>query len=154
MWPDNNNKTEDEEEEEEEEDSLAWNIVSKKKSRERSWKKMKTVQTERDRLPTVPETVSDNEAYYSSADDEDWRATSLSPATSPLLRVLIKPSRGPGGVRTQIHLKQQHMPGVKPPIQTNSLCCGHDAARENTRVCPLAMKLDNIKDKVSQGLLL
>ena len=157
MWPGNNNRTEDEDEEEE--DSLAWNIVSKKKSRERSWKKMRTVQTDRDSLPTILETLSDNEAYYSSgsAEDEDWRASSLSPAASPLLRALIKPSylntessRGPGvsGVRSQIQTKQQHMPVVKPPIQTNSHCCRHDAARENTRVCPLAVKLDNIKDQV------
>jgi len=155
MWPgnSNNNRTEDEEEEQEK-DSLAWNIVSKKKSRERSWKKMMTEQTERDSLPTILETISDNEAHYSSAEDEDWRATSVSPAGSPLLRSLIKPSylnkessRGPGvsGVRT--HPRQQHKPVVKPPIQTNSHCCGHDAARENTRVCPLAMKLDNIQDK-------
>ena len=158
MWPGNNNRTEDEEEEEEE-DSLEWSIVSKKKSRERSWKKMRTVQTDRDSLPTILETCSDNEAYCSSgsAEDEDWRATSLSPAASPLLRALIKPSSsGPGvsGDRTQIQTKQQHMPVMKPPIQTNSHYCRHDAAGENNTVCPLAMKLENIKDKVSTGLLL
>ena len=161
MWrPSNNNKVETEEEEEE---SLAWNVVRKKRSRERGGK-MRTELPDRASLPTILEleALSDNEVCSSyssgSADDEDWRANSLSPAASPLLRALIKPSYAPQVVGSEVvgdgarlsHTKQ-HEPVVKPPIQTSShsQSCRHDGdITESSRVCPFAMKLDKIKDKV------
>ena len=131
MWPGSNNKAA-------EEASLDWNIVSKKRARD----KCQARTEERDRvsasLPRRVETGSDNEGSYTSDQDEDLRSSSMSPLLLAIINNGSSQVTGGGGgeaatARTQPN--PQHQPLVTPPIQTN---------------CSFAMKLDNIRDKVLQ----
>ena len=136
---------------------MDWNIVTKRKSREKS----RSRKAEEENLPTILKRASDHELSCSSADDEDWRSGSLSPSPSPLLLALIKPSYqnhgGSSHVEARTQTKYRHRPAVKPPIRTNSDCwrAGADVAdtEDNATLCSFSMKLDNITDKVSQALL-
>ena len=138
MWSGINNKVEDKE-------SVDWNIVGKKRSRD----KIRKTETEERSLPILVERgsgsdveVSHSHSSAESADDEDSMADSV----SPLLLAIIQPSpfrncspqvvRGGGKADVMTQTKHQHRPVLTPPIQTNY------------NSCPFAMKLDNITDKV------
>ena len=151
MWS-NGNK-------EEVEESLGWNIVSKKRGREKS-RKMKTEKKDRMGLPTILETVSDNEVSggYSStsAEDDESRASSVSPTPSPLLLALIRPSssyRNNSVPATTVgtQAKQDQLAVIKPTTERNYNFCKHEGNDIN-RSCSFAMKLNSIKDKVKPDL--
>ena len=114
---------------------MDWNIVSKKKGRD----KCQTMRTEeRDSLPRVVETGSENEDRYSSDQEEDLRSGSLSPLFLAIINNAngspqVTEGGGAGAATEMTKPKPQHQPLVKPPIQTN---------------CSFALKLDNIRDKV------